>query len=87
MEKPQFPSFIPTPWNAGIVLVTAGFQSTLKCNWTLKRQTDRGGYCQGQSQAWHAIATSSLIDLYKAIPLLPFCLIDLGYTLLGKKNL
>lgn len=42
VEKTQFPSFIPTPWNAGIVLVTAGFQSTLKCNWTLKRQTDGG---------------------------------------------
>lgn len=39
-----------------------------------------GGHSQGQSLARHAIATSSLIDLYKADPPppLPFCLIDLG---------
>lgn len=67
-EKLQFPSVILAPWNAGIVLVTAGFQSTLKCNWTLKRQTEKGRHCQGQSLARHAIATSCLIDLYKAIP-------------------
>lgn len=80
-EKLHFPSVIPAPWNAGIVLVTAGFQSTLKCNWTLERQTEKGRHCQGQSLAWHAIATSGLIDLYKANPPLPFCLIDLGYSL------
>lgn len=67
-RKLQFPSVIPAPWNAGIVLVTAGFQSTLKCNWTLERQTEKGRHCQGQSLAWHAIATSGLIDLYKATP-------------------
>lgn len=67
-EKLQFPSVIPAPWNAGIVLVTARFQSTLKCNWTLERQTEKGRHCQGQSLAWHAIATSGLIDLYKANP-------------------
>ncbi len=71
----------PAPWNAGIVLVTAGFQSTLKRNWTLERQTEKGRHCQGQSLAWRAIATSGLIDLYKANPPLPFCLIDLGYSL------
>lgn len=83
-EKLQFPSVIPAPWNAGIVLVTAGFQSTLKCNWTLERRTEKGRHCQGQSLAGHAIATSGLIDLYKASPpppLLPLCLIDLGYSL------
>lgn len=41
-------SFLP-PWNAGIVLKTAGFQSTLKCNWTLERQPETGRHCQGQS--------------------------------------
>lgn len=63
-RKLQFPLLIPAPWNAGIVPVTAGFQSTLKCNWTLERQTGKGRCCQGQSLAWHAIARSSLIDLY-----------------------
>lgn len=67
-EKLQFPSGIPAPWNAGIVLVTAGFPSTLKCNWTLERQTEKGRHCQGQSLARHAIATSGLIDLYKGTP-------------------
>lgn len=41
-------SFLP-PRNAGIVLKTAGFQSTLKCNWTLERQPEMGRHCQGQS--------------------------------------
>ena len=67
-EKLQFPSVLPAPWNAGIVRVTAGSQSTLKCNWTLERQTEKGRHCQGQSLAWHAVATSGLIDLYKATP-------------------
>lgn len=53
-EKLQFPPVTPALWNAGIVLVTAGFQSTLKCNWTLERQTEKGRHCQGQSLAWHA---------------------------------
>lgn len=65
-KKLQFPSVIPALWDAGIVLETAGFQSTLKCNWTLERQTGKERHCQGQSLAWHAIATSGLIDLYKA---------------------
>lgn len=86
-EKLHFPSAIPAARNAGNVPVTAGFQSTLKCNWTLEHQTEKGRHCQGQSLAWHVIATSTLIDLYKAPtttttpPLLPFCLIDLGYSL------
>lgn len=87
--KLQFPPVIPAQWNPGIVLVTAGFQSTLKCNWTRERQTEKERHCQGQSLAWHAIATSVLIDLYKATtthqspspPPSPFCLIDLGYSL------
>lgn len=41
-------SFLP-PRNAGIGLKTAGFQSTLKCNWTLERQPETGRHCQGQS--------------------------------------
>lgn len=72
-KRLQFPSVIPATWNAGIVLVTAGFQSTLKCNWTLERQTEKGRHCQGQSLAWHAIATCGLIDLYKAPPPPPCC--------------
>lgn len=67
-EKLQCPSVIPAPWNAGIVLVIAGFQSTLKCNWTLEIQAEKGRHCQGQSLVWHAIATSGLIDLHKANP-------------------
>ena len=46
-KKLQVPSVIPVPRNAGIVLVTAGFQSTLKRNWTLERQTEKGRHCQG----------------------------------------
>lgn len=86
-RKLHFPQVIPAQWNPGIVLVTAGFQSTLKCNWTRERQTEKERHCQGQSLAWHAIATSVLIDLYKATtthrfpPPSPFCLIDLGYSL------
>lgn len=29
---------------------------------------ERGGHWQGQSLAWHAIATSGQIDLYQATP-------------------
>lgn len=65
-EKLHFPPVVPAQWNPGIVLVTAGFQSTLKCNWTRVRQTEKERHFQGQSLAWHAIATSVPIDLYKA---------------------
>lgn len=83
-KKLHFPSVISVLWNAGIVLVTAGFQSTLKCNWTLERQAETGGHSQGQSLAWHAIATSSLIDLYKADP--PAAILSHWFRLLLLQN-
>lgn len=84
--KLQFPSVIFAPWNAGIVLVTAGFQSTFKRNWTLERQTEKGRHCQGQSLAWHAMATSRLIDLYKPPLPPPAAILSHWFRLLSVQN-